>query len=277
MLDITGVSFEQELSDGTLRTFNATGWNRGSIPVKPNRMTSEGCYQLLTGDADQFVPENAVCSFFLGYFRTTVARNHFWISDEPGATFTVRYTEIEEPLGECAIAAGQCDFYVGPDAGEVVVAAPTVTPTMEAGEVTEEPDIRLLYNRDNFMLVNISEEAVDISQLVFKQELSTGSERTFLAAEWDESSSLVGETTSLRAGGCYELVSSEGTWVKPTPDQCESFLGWFRSNIVERYFWISSRSDAVFMVQVVGDPTPLAVCEISAGECSFDLPPAEDE
>jgi hypothetical protein len=71
-------------------------------------------------------------------------------------------------------------------------------------------------------------------------------------------------------------VTSEGTWVRPLRSNCETFLGWFRSYIVERFFWVSSQSGAVFTVQVQGDPAPLAVCAISAGECQFYLPPAEE-
>jgi serine/threonine protein kinase len=277
-LDISRVFFEQELSDGAVRSLKTTVWNRAV--VRPDRMTADSCYQLLTGEANRLVPDSEICPFFLGYFRTSLSRNYFWVSSDPDAAFVVRYEGLSQPLAECKIAAGECDFYAGSDAGQVTVAAPTLKPTAkptETGEPAQQPNIRLVYNKDNFILINVSREVIDISQLVFKQELPTGSERTFLATEWDESTSLIGDTTSLRPGGCYELVTSEGTWVRPDQDDCTAFLGWFRSNIPERFFWISNRTGAVFTVQVPGDPAPLAVCETNAGECRFYLPPTPEE
>jgi serine/threonine protein kinase len=277
-LDISKVSFEQELPDGTVRVLKTTVWNRAV--VKPDRMAKNSCYQLLTGEANRIVPDTKICPFFLGYFRTSVSRNHFWVSSDPGAVFAVRFEGLGQPLAECEIAAGECEFYAGPDASQVAEAPPTLTPTSEPTETSEpvqQPNIRLIYNKDNFILINVSRKVIDISQLVFKQELTTGSERTFLAAEWDESAVLVGNTTSLRPGGCYELVTSEGTWVKPNQEDCAAFLGWFRSNIPERFFWISNQAGAVFKVQVPGDPAPLAVCEIDAGECRFYLPTTPEE
>jgi serine/threonine protein kinase len=279
-LDITKVSFEQELADGTTRSLKATAWNRADIPVKPNRMTAGSCYELLTGDADRFTLTPDICPALLGFFRTTVSRNHFWVSSDPGAVFTVHYEGIDEPLAECAIEEHSCDFYIGADAASVVVAAPTPTPTMiptASGETVPEPNVRLMYDKDNFLLINISDVPIDISQLVFKQELPTGAERTFMAAEWDDQSSILGGTTDLEPDNCYELVTSEGTWVRPLRSDCGTFLGWFRSYIVERFFWVSIRSDAVFTVQRQGDVTPLAVCPISAAECRFYLPPVESE
>jgi hypothetical protein len=240
-------------------------------------MAADSCYELLTGDADQttLTPDN--CPTLLGFFRTTVSRNHFWVSSDPEAVFTVHYEGIDKPLAECVIGEHSCDFYIGADAANVVVAAPTPTPTMApttSGEAAE-PNVRLMYNKDIFLLINISEDPIDISQLVFKQELPTGSERTFMAAEWDDQSNILGNTTNLEPNNCYELVTSEGTWVRPLRSDCETFLGWFRSYIVERFFWVSTQADAVFTVQRQGDVTPLAVCPINAAECRFYLPPME--
>jgi serine/threonine protein kinase len=153
--------------------------------------------------------------------------------------------------------------------------SPTDTPTVEP-TAAQEPNVRLMYNRDNFVLINISSKTIDISALVFKQDLPSGAERTFLAAEWDEPPGLVGETNALRPGGCYELVTSEGSWVRPSSADCAAFLGWFRSNVSDRYFWLSNRTDATFTVQLSGSDTPLATCTTSPGECSFYLPPAEE-
>ncbi len=273
-LDITQVVFEQQLPDGSLRTLEGSAWNRSDITVKPNRMAVDSCYLLLTGDEDLALPPISVCPFYLGFFRTTVVRNHFWISQDPDAVFTVRLEGMDHPVAECSIAAGQCDFYVGPDAAEVVVVEPTATPTIA---VPEETNVLLVYDRLTFVLVNTSDETIDISQLVFKQELPTGSERVFLAQEWAESPGVLGDLVSVRAGGCYELVTSQGNWVRPDPGICPTFLGWFRSNVIDRYFWLSAQSDAVFTVQLAGDSRPLMVCPISAGECRFYLPPPEQE
>ncbi len=277
-LDISKVSFEQKMPDGSTRSLKATAWNRADIPVKPSRMAADSCYQLLTGDADQVTPAFNDCPALLGFFRTTVSRNHFWVSSDSQAVFTVHYEGIDKPLAECVIGEQSCDFYVGADAASVVVAAPTSTPTVApttSGETAPEPNVRLMYDKDNFLLINISEEPIDVSQLVFKQELPTGSERTFMAAEWDEQASILGDTSNLQPDSCYELVTSEGTWVRPVRSDCETFMGWFRSYIVERFFWVSTQSDAVFTVQRQGDLAPMAVCTISEAECQFYLPPVE--
>jgi serine/threonine protein kinase len=279
-LDITKVSFEQVLPDGTTRSLKATAWNRSDIPIKPNRMAPASCYELLTGDADQLAPSANQCSSLLGFYRTTVTRNHFWVSNDPEAVFTVHYEGIDKPLAECVVGEHSCDFYIGADAANVVVAAATPTPTMvptASGETAPEPNVRLMYNKDNFLLINISSDPIDISQLVFKQEMPTGAERTFMAAEWDDQPNILGDTTNLEPNNCYELVTSEGTWVRPLRTNCETFLGWFRSYIVERFFWVSTQPNAIFTVQRQGDSAPLAMCTISAGECQFYLPSAAGE
>jgi serine/threonine protein kinase len=267
-LDVSRLVFERELADGTKRSFPASSWNRSDIPVKPNRMAADSCYQFLTSSAEEAEPDRQQCPFFLGFFRSSLSRRYFWIADEPGATFTVRLDSSDTPLAVCEIDAGECDFYAGPEGASAPTVTPTPGPTLPSGE----PNIRLIYDRSVFVLINISDETLDVSQLVLERELRAGSMRVFLTAEWDEQRGVLGETSALEPGGCYELVTSQGSWIKPPETDCPMFLGWFRSNLAERYFWVSSEPGASFVVRFSDNFTPLATCEIDAGECRFYLP-----
>ncbi len=268
-IDISNLVFEQELRDGRIRRFTTTTWT-GDVVDEPDAMRKDSCYQLITSTATQNDPDSAACPLYQGYFRSNVSSRYFWIGEDESSVFTVRVAGAEELLATCLITDGACEFYAGPEESAVVIEPSVVPPTPMPGM---EPNVRLIYDRDKFILVNTSDEVLDISRLIFEQVLPTGSARVFLTAEWDDNN-VMGSTSSLPGGACYELVSSEGAWVRPNRTVCVSFLGWFRSNLSERYFWRSSRSDVTtFTVYQNDRSNPVMVCEIAAGECDFYLPP----
>ncbi len=68
-----------------------------------------------------------------------------------------------------------------------------------------------------------------------------------------------------------EAVETDAGWANADM----RFLGWYRTSVAERYFWMADSAGAVFTVRAVDDPAPLAECAIDAGECAFNLPPGE--
>ena len=273
VIDITPLIFEQALDDGTTRQFRATTWNREGIVDSPARMRAGGCYQFVTVQASQSQPERRVCPQFLGYFRSSIQRRYFWLADDPDAVFTVRTAQTTEPLAVCAIAAGQCDIYTDvvivppsptPTASPTPTDTPTVTPT------PTEPDLLLRYNDNDVLLVNISPHTLDITGLVFEQTLPDGSIRRFEAAQWNRPDVLA-PPTQMEPNTCYQLVTAEGVRTEPDRAVCTRFLGWFRTGVGSRYFWLADEPGAVFVVRDANTGTRLAECMVEAGTCLFRL------
>jgi serine/threonine protein kinase/cytoskeletal protein RodZ len=178
----------------------------------------------------------------------------------PGATETLTTEPPTPTLTESPTIT------VIPSSTEIPTEA--TTPVESPTGVENRPNIRLLYDNGEFLLVNISGQALDISQLTFEQELPDGTVRTFEAQTWNQVSVVV---SNMPSNGCYQLVTSEADRITPTRDQCQRFLGWFRSNSDERYFWVSGRPEAEFTVRGA-DGAVLATCAIQAGECRFYMP-----
>ncbi len=266
-LDISRLVFEQSLGDGATRLFQATLWDREGIIDPPARMRPGGCFQLVTSTTLQMPPESAVCPVFLGYFRSIIDDRIFWIADDPAAVFTVRTAPDAEPLATCAIAAGQCDIYT--DIARIPP-TPTPGPTATPTALPPAPDILLAYNASDVLLVNISGRTLDISGLVFEQALPDGGVRRFEAAQWDRPD-LLASPAQMEPGTCYQLVTAEGVRTPPDRTVCARFLGWFRTGVASRYFWIADTPGAVFTVREADAETPLAECMIDAGTCLFRL------
>src|SRR5690606_31287966 len=140
-------------------------------------------------------------------------------------------------------------------------------PGSSSASETDDPDIRLICGPDEFLLVNLSDEPVDVSDLVFQQTRADGFEHIFEAAEWDR---YISESSAyLEAESCLQLLTAQAP--PPAPDdRCPRLAGFFRSTVERRYFWRSSDADASFTVRLGAET--LATCPIAAGECSFTLP-----
>jgi serine/threonine protein kinase len=150
--------------------------------------------------------------------------------------------------------------------------APTDTPSPTVTEISQvEPNLVLRYDRSEVLLFNVSSEMLDISRLVFTQELPDGTRRVFEANSWPGSATMDPE-------GCFQLVRADATRIRPNAQTCPVFLGWFRANITRRYFWIGDDEGMTFTVQVGADAADvLQTCNIDAGECAFFLPPLQEE
>lgn len=157
--------------------------------------------------------------------------------------------------------------YVSPTAGQTVTPLPDASPTPPGSA----PNVRLLYDDHEFLLLNISDETLDISRLVFEQSLPNGTAREFEAGSWDHTG-MTGRPAAMIPGACYQLLTAEGRQTAPSHAMCPTFLGFFSTGVARRHFWISEKSDAVFTVHQLGDATLLATCTIDAGRCEFYLP-----
>jgi serine/threonine protein kinase len=305
-LDVSGLVFEQEAPDGRELAFSATLWAQVAIE-RPSRMGPDGCYQIVTSTATQRTPSRGVCPRLLGFFRSNLTRRYFWVASQPGAAFTVRYADADAPLVTCPVDAGECAIVLD-DAAPAAASTPTdsppetpppatgtpvptatgrpsdtptlsptptatatapatATPTVTPTEALP-PSIRLVYDGESFLLVNVSGQPLDVSSLVFVQALAGAEERSFEASAWRD-------TQQMQAGGCYQLLSTDAPQAVPPESVCERYLGWYRTSLTERHFWMADRAGATFAVRAGDDPAPLAECDIDAGECAFHLPAGE--
>lgn len=151
---------------------------------------------------------------------------------------------------------------------EVPSATPTVSPTVPPVEATPgpPPTLRLVYERDALLLVNMSGGALDVSGLVFEQIPTDGPARLFRASAW-EREGMADPPGSMRDGGCYQVVSKTATQTQPDRALCPEFLGYVRLEGEQRYFWGAASPDATFTVRLAGADSPLAECTVAAGEC----------
>ncbi|MCZ7540522.1 MAG: hypothetical protein M5U29_11540, partial [Anaerolineae bacterium] len=113
-------------------------------------------------------------------------------------------------------------------------AAPSVTLTAPpaAGAAAEAtpgppPSLRLVYERDALLLVNVSGGALDVSGLIFEQVPADGPARLFRAATWDREG-VADPPASMRDGGCYQVVTRTATQTQPDRALCPEFLGYVR-------------------------------------------------
>jgi hypothetical protein len=127
------------------------------------------------------------------------------------------------------------------------------------------PELRLVYDRYEFLLINASGRALDVSRLVFEQILPDGTARRFESAAWKRSGVVM-----LPAGECYQLLTAEARQVAPSRADCPQRAGFFSTGLVQRHFWIAATPGAQFTVLIDGNS--VASCTIETGECAFSLP-----
>lgn len=131
------------------------------------------------------------------------------------------------------------------------------------------PDLQAVYNGNEFVLINISGRTLDVSHLVFESKGGAGDQRSFGAVTWSSTRS---DPAQMGAGGCYQVVTTTATQIAPERSVCPVFLGWFRANTPDRYFWLAPQPNDAFTVRLADSAQPFATCSISAGKCDFALP-----
>jgi len=185
-----------------------------------------------------------------------------------------------EDTGDSALAGainatGTAAASPGPTASRVprrFTPTPRATDSTSAaagvGSASDEPNVRLIYEPDVFLLLNISDEPVDVSGLVFEQARADGFVHRFEAVEWDRY--IRASSAYLEAENCLQLLTGSAPAPEPDDERCPRLAGFFRSNVERRYFWRSDDADASFTVRL-GERT-LATCAIADGECRFTVP-----
>jgi hypothetical protein len=122
----------------------------------------------------------------------------------------------------------------------------------------------MVYTASQFVVVNISDQTFDVSNLVFEQQTADGNTLVFEGSLWSGAS-------DMEAGGCFQLFTFEATQAAPDKDVCSTLLGWYRP-APRRYFWVSSQPGATFTLRYAGQTAQLGSCAVAAGECTLYLP-----
>ena len=127
---------------------------------------------------------------------------------------------------------------------------------------TPSPNMRAMYDENEFLLVNISGEVVNVDALIFEH-----GDRRFTARTWRDYGSPPNE---MLPRTCYQIVTFGGTrTTTPDPVLCNTLVGWLRPSDEGLYFWVGQGS---FTVRLAGIEQELATCSIEAGRCQFFVP-----
>lgn len=144
---------------------------------------------------------------------------------------------------------------------------PTATPEMTATAAvpvgsSDEP-IKLIYDENTLVLLNQSDDVIDISGLTFVQVVNDGANLTFSTRRWNGGTASI---NALPAGDCFQVWTTEIT-EQPVPDGCNARHKWDQASF-PRWFWISDKPNAEFEVRHSGEV--IATCQIEDGECLVD-------
>jgi serine/threonine protein kinase len=152
-------------------------------------------------------------------------------------------------------------------------AAPTARPSVAETAVPEwttvalpppsDGTVVLSYGSDMLILLNNSEQFVDVSGLSFVQTPANGSTLEFDSRFWEGGSR---PTDALPPGGCFQVQRNDIALIA-APAICAERHAWSRVSF-PRWFWLSAAPGATFEVR--RGQTVLAVCPIDAGICVFD-------
>ncbi len=135
------------------------------------------------------------------------------------------------------------------------------------------PNIRLVYSEESpgqgqFLLINLTADTLDISDLVFEREQSSGGLLRYEAQQWEQPG-ISASPDAMPGQSCFQLVTTNGTARATGGRDCPNFLGFYRTNIPSRYFWLAGTAGAFFTVRYADQSEPLALCATEAQVCEF--------
>lgn len=138
---------------------------------------------------------------------------------------------------------------------------PTSEPTEAAAVVdVSGPHIRLIYDSDSAIVLNDSDEPVNLRNVVFSQPLADGRPLEFHTQRWEGGSA---QLEAVPPGGCFQVYTTNVV-VGDTPSICSVRHKWDQA-ASSRWFWISDNPDATFEVR--REDVVLGECRVGDGEC----------
>jgi hypothetical protein len=145
-----------------------------------------------------------------------------------------------------------------------VVVAPTATETAAPPTVTSlPPDVSLIFDDKQLMMINVSSRTLDLSTLTFVQKGQ--SERSFSASNLRSASGLF-SSNATPPRNCFQVARND----IPLPDPLDNCRrGQFLRLLPNAWFWVAQGDVATFEVRQ-GDKV-VATCEIKAKKCEFAL------
>jgi serine/threonine protein kinase len=172
-------------------------------------------------------------------------------SETPPETAPPRPTATDQPTA------------APPEPSPVPTDVPATAAALVPTPSDTEAQLRLEYDSNSLLLVNISSRSLNLAGVEFVQSLPDGSRRTYRASQWSSSSFSV---MALRPRGCVHIWTDSFVLLDP-PTDCTR-QSW-RAVSRPRWFWISNREDATFEVYLDGEL--LTTCLVDAGSCEFAL------
>ncbi|MBC7814850.1 MAG: serine/threonine protein kinase [Burkholderiales bacterium] len=183
-------------------------------------------------------------------------------------------TAVEEETEEVDIPTERTTIAPTEDSDEATDDAPSDD---EAPEVTNlstddasDGEVLLVYDPRTLVLLNRSDETIDVSGLYFIQQKADGTQADFRSNRWINNEQ---PPTALPAHDCFQIWTAEFRLLG-TPNYCDTRHFWLQVSF-PRWFWISDVDEATFEVRRGTDV--LAVCEVRAGECEVDLQLDDEE
>ena len=228
--------------------------------------TSEGDDTALTALTDEATEENAAVE--TEEETATTAPTRTPRPSATTATATAEVTEeVETPTEEASAAPTEDD-----SEATVEVLSDDVAPevTNLSTDDASGGQVLLVYDPRTLVLLNRSEETIDVSGLYFIQQKADGTQADFRSSRWINNEQ---PPNALPAHDCFQIWTAEFRLLG-TPRYCETRHFWLQVSF-PRWFWISDVPEATFEVR--RGTEVLAVCEISAGECEVDLQLDDEE
>jgi hypothetical protein len=141
-------------------------------------------------------------------------------------------------------------------------------PTVDQVASANGTQVRLIYQRDQIDLINISGRMINLAPLVFIQRGAT--ERRFEARVWNDSQGALNSPERMPDGRCFQISRIEVGNPKVAGD-CTRVSA-YRVVSSPRQFWIAQNDGTVEFEVWWSDTEKLASCAISSGQCEIKLP-----
>jgi hypothetical protein len=204
---------------------------------------------------------------------TTVATRAATASETASATNTASPSATITDTASPSPTQSATDTELPPStspATDTVVAPPVTSPATAAPTGTATKDLTLIYNKDQLVVVNVSDRNLNLSTLMFVQHATdSANDRSFAASLW-ASASAFNEPDSLQPGVCFQVVRNGILDLPDLPKDCHSRGAWIKVSQF-RWFWVIGGDGLSNQFDVIFGSTRVATCNIAAGRCDISL------